>query len=666
MSQNALDQLCVNTIKMLAADAIEKANSGHPGLPMGCADIAYVLWTKFLRVNPKDPHWINRDRFVLSAGHGSMLLYALLHLSGFDLSIEDLKKFRQWGSLTPGHPEFGHTQGVECTTGPLGQGTANAVGMALAAKMSEDRFNTKDFSAIDHKVFALISDGDLMEGISNEAASLAGHLKLSNLVYIYDSNQISIDGSTSLAFTEDIELRFKAQNWWVQKIDGHDHNEIEQAIQAACDQSDKPCLIIARTHIGHGSPGKQDSSSAHGAPLGKEELQKTKENLHWPLDPDFEVPTQVREHFAQCMSKSDKNHQNWKQQIQKQKDQDASWKDSWEAHWEKRVPSDLYETLCQDLPNMPDASRSFSSKIQQKVAQLVPALVGGSADLASSCKTWIKDSAHIESDSFEGRNLHFGIREHAMGAILNGMSLYGSFIPYGSTFLVFSDYMRPAIRLAALSKLQSLFIFTHDSLHVGEDGPTHQPVEHIPSLRLIPNVQVLRPADALESAACWTMALDQQQGPSCMILSRQNLSHIDRSNDFQPASILKGAYVVKETSSEPALCLIATGSEVALAQELSKSLEKKNIDSRVVSAPCLEVFSKQDQNYKDQVLPKSLPCVALELSQPDLWYKYLGPQSLAIGIEEFGASAPGQELVERYGFSIQALETKVLHFLETL
>ncbi|MEZ4704450.1 MAG: transketolase [Bdellovibrionota bacterium] len=662
MTQSKLDQLCVTTIKMLAADAVEKANSGHPGMPMGCADLAFVLWNRFLTLSPDNPSWVNRDRFILSAGHGSMLLYAMLHLSGFDVSLEDLKQFRQWGSKTPGHPEYGHTPGVECTTGPLGQGTANAVGMALAAKMAQAKLSRSDWNPLDHNIFALVSDGDLMEGISSEATSLAGHLGLSNLIFIYDSNHISIDGSTSLAFSEDIAKRFEAHQWSVQRIDGHDHEQIQQALDQAVKETQKPSLIIARTHIGHGSPNKQDKSSAHGAPLGEQELKKTKEHLGWPSDESFVVPEEVRDHFAKLQQRWKQTQTSWEQRLTHTQESDPAWATRWNSHWEKKIPADLYQELLSHVSEKDEATRILSSQTQQHVAALVPSLVGGSADLASSCKTWINDSKEIQKDQFEGRNIHFGIREHAMGAMINGMSLYGGWIPYASTFLVFSDYVRPAIRLAALSHIQSLFVFTHDSLHVGEDGPTHQPVEHIPSLRLIPNVQVLRPADGMEVAACWTMALQKKDGPSCLILSRQTLQGVARHKTFEPEQILQGAYVVWENSQDPDIVLVASGSELALAMEVTLAMTQRSLTARLVSAPCLEVFAQQPETYRQRVLPRAKPTVSIEMTQPDGWYRHLGPKSLAIGVEEFGASAPGQRLTQEYGFTSQALETKIWDF----
>ena len=570
-TQAQIDQLAVNTIKTLAMDAVEKAQSGHPGMPLGYADVGYVFWTEFLNITPQNPTWENRDRFVLSAGHGSMWQYALLHLSGFDVSLDDIKNFRQLNSKTPGHPEFGHTVGVEATTGPLGQGTGNVVGMALASKMMAAMFNTAEHKVIDHNVFAVVSDGDLMEGISSESSSLAGHLQLSNLIYIYDDNQISIDGSTTLAFTENVGKRYEAYGWFVQTVDGHNHQEIRKALSAAIAETTKPSLIITKTKIAHGSPNKQGKSSSHGAPLGSDEITKTKQNIQWSADDSFHVPTEVVEHFKIKLSRVEEKRKKWEHTYQAWRQANPVLAKTWDQMWSREVPQDLYDQLQKNLPSMPNATRVISNTLQQLVAKMVPSLAGGSADLASSCKTLIKDGGEISALNFKGRNIHFGIREHAMAAVVNGMALYGSWIPYSSTFLVFSDYMRPSIRLAALSKIQCLFIFTHDSIHVGEDGPTHQPVEHIPSLRLIPNLQVIRPCDSLETAAAWTLALTKKTGPSAMMMSRQNLDAVARDASFDPKVILQGGYILQEgKNSELDLIIISTGSEIGLAVDVKK------------------------------------------------------------------------------------------------
>lgn len=659
-SKPTISQLAVNTIKTLAMDAVEMAQSGHPGMPMGYADVGYVFWTEFLNITPQDAKWVNRDRFILSAGHGSMWQYALLHLSGFDVSLEDIKNFRQFGSKTPGHPEFGHTQGVEATTGPLGQGTANVVGMSIASKMMASRFNTAEHQIIDHNVFAVVSDGDLMEGISSEAASLAGHLKLSNLIYLYDDNQISIDGSTEITFTENVSKRYDAYGWFVQMIDGHDHEQIRRALTAAIDETGRPSLIITKTKIAQGSPGKQGTAASHGAPLGKDEILKTKENISWTKSDDFHIDSEVMEHFKVKMSRVEEKRRAWKKTYESWRKENPDLAKTWDEMWSKEVPANLYEELLKALPKMPNATRVISNTIEQQIAKLVPSLVGGSADLASSCKTAIKDGGDVSAHDFHGRNIHFGIREHAMGAIVNGMSLYGSFIPFGSTFLVFSDYMRPSIRLASLSKIQSLFIFTHDSIHVGEDGPTHQPIEHIPSLRLIPNLQVIRPCDSMETAAAWTMALSKKNGPSALCLSRQNLSSVERSSSFDPKIILHGGYILQEGKDKKLdLILISTGSEIGLACEVKKELEAKGKSVRVVSVPCVEIFDQQTPTYKNEVLPREVKKVVIETTRGDLWYKWIGQDGIMIDIQTFGTSAPGEKVAEHFGFTKDAIVSKI-------
>ena len=507
-------ELAVNTLRMLSADAVEKAQSGHPGLPMGFADVAFVIWMQFLRFNPHDPQWPNRDRFILSAGHGSMLLYALLNLFGYDLSLDDIKQFRQFGSKTPGHPEYGHTPGVESTTGPLGQGFANGVGMALAERILADRFNKGGMKIIDHYIYGVVSDGDLMEGITSEAASFAGHLGLANIIYIYDCNQITIEGSTSLAFTEDVAKRFEAYNWRVFKIDGHNHTEIAEAIETARGEKERPSLIIARTHIGKGSPNRQDTASIHGEPLGAKELELTKESLRWPKDKPFYIPEEVKQLCQSRVTELKEEYENWQTQFKKYIRKDANMSRLWDTYFKKEIPENLESELLKTIKKYSIATRSASGEMMQVVAQQIPGFMGGSADLCPSTKTYIKNFSSIDKNKFNGRNIHFGVREHAMGGILNGMALYGGIIPFGSTFLVFSDYMRPSIRLAAMMKIQVIYVFTHDSIFLGEDGPTHQPVEHLPSLRLIPNLLVIRPSDATETASAWVAALNHTDGPT--------------------------------------------------------------------------------------------------------------------------------------------------------
>ncbi|MFA7060355.1 MAG: transketolase [Pedobacter sp.] len=655
-------RLCADAIRFLAADAVEQANSGHPGLPMGAADCAFALWGNYLNFNPDDPSWPNRDRFVLSAGHGSMLLYSLLHLFGYDLPLEELKNFRQWGSKTPGHPEFGHTVGVEVTTGPLGQGFANGVGMAIAAKMAAERFNTVDFKPIDHTIYAMMGDGCLQEGISYEAAALAGHLKLGNLVYIYDSNSITIEGKTDLAWSEDVEGRFIAAGWHVLKVDGHDYVQIVVAIAAAKAETGKPSLIIAKTQIAFGSPKFQGSSSAHGSPLGAEELAATRANLGWQHEA-FEIPQEVRDICNTQVEAKKLQYASWQRKFETWHAANPEKAKLWDEMWHKRLPEDLAAQLIATVDGKDGATRALSGTVLQKVAALLPSLAGGSADLAPSNNSDIKGSPAIQAGSFGGRNIHFGIREHAMGALLNGISLYGCFIPYGATFLVFSDYCRPAIRLSALMKQQVIYIFTHDSFFVGEDGPTHQPIEHVASLRLIPDLQVIRPADGLETALAWQVALEKKDGPTALILTRQKLPIIDRgtaSND----DIRKGGYVVSTSSGKPDVVVMATGSEVHVAVGAAAMLAADGIKSRIVSIPCLETFMAQSQEYRNNVLPAGAPRVAFEAGRGESWGRLIGCDGLFIGIEHFGASAPDKALAEQFGFTTPQVVEKIRTFLK--
>lgn len=653
---------CADTIRFLSADAVEKANSGHPGLPMGAADCAAALWGNFLSFNPEDPCWPNRDRFILSAGHGSMLLYSLLHLFGYDLPLEELKNFRQWGSKTPGHPEFGHTVGVEVTTGPLGQGFANGVGMAIASKIAAERFNTADFSPINHTIYALAGDGCLQEGISYEAAALAGHLKLGNLVYIYDSNSITIEGKTNLAWSEDVGARFTAAGWQVLKIDGHDYAQINNAITAAKAEKDRPSLIIATTQIAFGSPAKQGSSAAHGSPLGSNEIAATRANLGWQYGP-FEIPQEVRDTCQLRIDELKQSYASWQRGFGVWHAANPEKAKLWDDMWRKRQPVDIAEQLLSVVAGKDGATRALSGAILQKVAALVPSLVGGSADLSPSNNSDIKDSASIEAGAFSGRNLHFGIREHAMGAVINGMALYGCFIPYGATFLVFSDYCRPAVRLSALMKAQALYIFTHDSFFVGEDGPTHQPIEHVASLRLIPGLQVIRPADGLETAMAWQAAL-QYKGPTALILTRQKLPITDRPADFVPQDCLKGGYIVSTPVVQPDVVIMASGSEVHVAVEASVLLSARGIKTRIVSVPCLETFSTQPSEYRNELLPTGVPRVAFEAGRGESWGRLIGCDGLFIGIEHFGASAPDKVLAEQFGFTAPQVADRIAVFLK--
>jgi transketolase len=656
-------RLCADAIRFLSVDAVEKANSGHPGLPMGAADCAFALWGNFLSFNPEDPRWPNRDRFVLSAGHGSMLLYSLLHLFGFDLSLEELKNFRQWGSKTPGHPEFGHTPGVEVTTGPLGQGFANGVGMAIATRMAAERFNTADFSPIDHTIYALAGDGDLQEGISYEAAALAGHLKLGNLVYIYDDNGITIEGKTNLAWSEDVAGRFTACGWQVQKIDGHDYGQITAAIAAAKGEKERPSIIIATTHIAYGSPNKQDTSGAHGSPLGTDEIVATRARLGWRHD-SFTVPQEVSDICAERVAELKRRYAAWQRGFSAWHAANPEKAKLWDEMWNKRLPANLADELCSEIAGKDGATRSLSGSVLQKVAALVPALAGGSADLSPSNNSDIKGSPSVQPGAFGGRNLHFGIREHAMGAVVNGMALYGCFIPYGATFLVFSDYCRPAIRLSALMNQQAIYIFTHDSFFVGEDGPTHQPIEHVASLRLIPGLQVIRPADGLETAMAWQSALQHNNGPTALILTRQKLPVIARSSAFDKSDVLKGAYVVSSPEGTPDVVVMASGSEVHVAVEAATTLAASGIKVRIVSAPCLEQFSAQPASYRDEVLLPGIPRVAFEAGRGESWGRLIGCDGLFIGIEHFGASAPDKVLAEKFGFTAPQVAEKIAAFLK--
>ncbi len=645
-------ELCINTIRMLSADAVQKANSGHAGMPMGAAAMTYVLWTRFLKHNPTNPRWPDRDRFVLSAGHGSVLLYSLLHLTGYDLSLEALKNFRQWGSQTPGHPEFLHTPGVETTTGPLGQGFGNAVGLAIAERFLAAHFNRPGHEIVSHHTYAIVSDGDLMEGVSHEAASLAGHLGLGKLIYLYDDNHISIEGNTDIAFTEDRAARFEAYGWHVQKVkDGNDMTAIEKALLSAQKEDLRPSLIAVRTHIGYGSPNKQDSASAHGEPLGPEEIKLTKENLGWPLEPEFHIPEEALNRFRKA--------------IERGKQREGEWQERFSAYekaypepakeWNQWLHTDLPDGWDKDLPDFPAdkkglATRVASGKALNAIAPNLPNLIGGSADLAPSNKTVLNGADFFQKDSYHGRNFHFGVREHGMGSILNGIALHGGLIPYGGTFLIFSDYMRPPIRLAAMMGLKVIYIFTHDSIGLGEDGPTHQPVEQLAALRAIPNLTVIRPCDANETSEAWRVALNSNQGPVALALTRQNLPTLDR-NVVAPADGLdRGAYILKDApNGKPDLILLASGSEVPIAIEAAEKLEKKNMTVRVVSMPSWELFERQSQEYRHEVLPSDIKArVAIEAGITQGWHRYVGDNGSVIGIDHFGASAPYQILYEKF------------------
>jgi transketolase len=654
-------ELAVNTIKTLAMDGVEKANSGHPGTPMGLADIAFELSTRYMRFDPKDPHWLGRDRFVLSAGHASMLIYSMLHLSGYDVSLDDLKNFRQWGSKTPGHPEHMHTPGVETTTGPLGQGIGNAIGFALAAQLKAARFG-KPFEAV--RVFCLCSDGDVMEGVSAEASSIAGHLQLPNLVVIYDDNKITIEGETDLAFSEDVGKRYEAYGWFVQRIDGHDHAQIRGAIDKALAQS-KPSFIVARTHIANGAPNAHDTAEAHGSPLGKEEIALTKKAIGWDPDKTFVVPEEVYGLYRERVEDNLKAKAAWEADFAKWRKDHADLSSQLDKFEAREVPADLYEQLLKVLPEKEDATRNISNVLQQTVAEKVPSLIGGSADLAPSTKTLIKKSGSIGPKSFEGRNLHFGIREHGMGAVCNGLALSGGVIPYGATFLIFSDYMRPSVRLSALGELQCLWIYTHDSIFLGEDGPTHQPIEQLWALREIPNLAVVRPADALETAAAWSIALSRKKAPTAFALTRQKIPAVKRDDGWDPKNALRGAYVAQEaTGGEPDVVIIATGSEVQLAVGARERLEKAGKKVRVVSAPCLEVFEQQDAAYRNSVVPPGSRRVSIEAGITLPWRRWVGDDGLTIGIDHFGASAPDKVLAQKFGFTVDSVTERIQAWLK--
>ncbi len=652
-----LVQKAVHTIQMLAVDGVEKANSGHPGTPMALASIAFEIWTRHLRYDPKDPAWPDRDRFVLSCGHASMLLYGMLHLSGYDLSLDELKRFRQLHSKTPGHPESFMTPGVETTTGPLGQGIANAVGMAASIKMLAARFN-QHAPVSTARVFGIASDGDLMEGVSAEASSLAGHLGLSNLIFFYDDNRITIDGKADLAFSEDVAKRYEAYGWAVSHIDGHDHAQIRAALDRAVAETERPSLIVARTHIGIGSP-KVDSSKAHGEPLGAEDVKITKQNIGWPLEPTFLVPDEVRSLFAARAEAGARVHAGWKKDVAALEKKGGAAAESWRKLLAREVPANLLEELCKVAPQKDGATRAHAGVIEQRAAALVPSLAGGSADLNPSTKTFIEGSPAIAKGRFEGRNVHFGIREHAMGAFMNGMAVSNGFIPFGSTFLVFADYMRPAIRLAALSHLQSIFVFTHDSVYLGEDGPTHQPVEHFWALRLIPNLDLVRPCDALECAAAWAYALERRGGPTALALTRQKVANIPRPAGFDPRAMLRGAYVIAD-AERPTMAVIATGSEVEQAVAAKKLLEAGGGERvRVVSAPCWDQFEREDAAWRDAVLPPGLPRAVIEIGVTAPWRGVVGERGLVIGLDHFGLSAPDKAIQKELGFTPEAIAGKL-------
>ena len=649
-----IELLSINTIRFLAVDAVQKANSGHPGMPMACAPIGYTLYKKVLKHNPANPHWYNRDRFILSNGHGSMLLYSLLHLCGYKVALDDLKNFRQWESITPGHPEYGLTEGVETTTGPLGQGFTNAVGMAIARDYLGASFNKDDYKIIDHYIYGICSDGDLMEGISHEAAALAGHLKLGKFIFFYDDNKITIDGSTSLAYSDDVQKRFEGYHWQVLHVDDvNDLSQMNKAIETAHKSNDKPTLIITKTHIGFGSPNKQDTASAHGSPLGEEEVKLTKQNLNWPDDKYFYIPGEVSEHFKEVRKKGEEYEAEWNKLFESYKKKYPSeaeqflkiMKGDFGDGWKKALP--VFENINEKL-----ATRAASGKVINAIAEYLPMLIGGSADLEPSNNTMIKGIGKFSADDRSGKNFHFGIREHGMASIMNGMALYGGIIPYGGTFLVFSDYLRPAIRLASISGVKVIYVFTHDSVGLGEDGPTHQPVEHFAALRAIPKLVFIRPSDATETVEAWKVAIEHKGSPVALILTRQKLPIFDRKKLASAENLYKGAYIIKEAKDNPQVILMASGSEVYLAIDAAEKLQEEGINVRVVSFPSWELFEKQDSKYKSQVLPEFVKArVAIEAGVSLGWKRYVGDLGEVISIEKFGASAPYTTIFENYGFT---------------
>lgn len=656
----------MNTVRFLAVDAIEKAKSGHPGLPMGGAALGYTLWDRFLKHSPKDAFWPDRDRFVLSAGHGSMLLYALLHLSGYDLSMEEIKNFRQWGSKTPGHPEYKHSPGVETTTGPLGQGFANAVGMAIAERRLAAEFNCPGYPLVDHHTYIYAGDGCLMEGITSEAASLAGHLQLGKLICLYDDNRVTIDGSTEITFTEDVGARFEAYGWQVLKVEeGNRVEMIEEAISEARQEEGRPSLVMVRTEIGYGSPNMQGNPGVHGAPLGPEETEKTKKNLGWPLEPAFYVPGEVRAHFYKKAQSLKARRDEWEALFKDYCSEYPEQAEKWESWYSGQVPealsndSRLWEFGEEEL-----ATRVTSGRVMQVLVEYLPNMIGGSADLSGSTGAYLEGRGEFQAESPSGSNIHFGVREHAMAAVLSGLCLHGGLRPFGSTFLVFFDYMKPAVRLSALMGLPVTFLYSHDSVTVGEDGPTHQPVEHLANLRSIPNLHVLRPADGKETAAAWLHILQRRCGPSALVLSRQKLPQLEGSG----REALRGAYIVKKEKGEtPELIIVASGSELHLAISAGESLQEKGIDCRVVSMISRELFLAQDKHYRDEVLPSSVSCrIVVEAALPTGWENIAGPGGVIIGVEEFGASAPGEVVLEKRGINVANIMQKAEKLLSNI
>ena len=662
-----IEQLSVNTIRCLSMDIVQKASSGHPGLPMGCSDFAYVLWMKHLKHYPGDAAWADRDRFILSPGHGAALLYSLLYLFGYGLTIDEIRDFRQWESRLAGHPEYGLTPGVETSTGPLGQGFANGVGMALSERMLSGRFNSGQDKIVDHYTYALVSDGDTMEGITHEAASLAGHWGLGRLIYFYDFNRITIEGSTDLAFSEDVKKRYQAYGWHVLEIDGHDRAAIDSALTEAKKEESKPSIIIGHTMIGKGSPNKENTASAHGEPLGEEEVLATKKNLCYPCDEAFFVPDEVMEHFKSRVSELKEEYSRWNRAFEKWSAAEPEKRKMWDAARDRKLPDDLKDSLPEFKPGKEIATRSASGEVIQALAKSVPYLIGGAADLAPSTKTFIKGSGSISRDDFSGQNIHFGVREHAMGGIMNGISLHGGFIPFGATFFVFFDYMRPSVRLAALMERPVVYVFTHDSIFVGEDGPSHQPIEQLASLRAIPRIVDLRPCDAVETSVAWQIALENKDAPSALILTRQNLPVLDRTGGLAPAEgIRKGGYIIADSGEgSPEVIIIASGSEVHPALAAFEELSGKGIKIRLVNLASWKLFAAQDEAYREKVLPGNVKKrVGVEAGSSFGWERHIGSEGVMISRDDFGVSAPYQVLAEKFGFTAENIVKKTLELLE--
>lgn len=667
MTFTAIDELCVNTIRFLSVDAVQQANSGHPGAPMGIAPMAYVLWDRFLNHNPADPSWPDRDRFVLSAGHASAMLYSLLHLTGYDLPLEEIKNFRQWGSKTPGHPEYGLTPGVETTTGPLGQGFGNSVGMAMGERWLASQFNRPSHEIINHYTYCIASDGDLMEGVASEAASLAGHLKLGKLICLYDDNKISIEGSTDITFTEDVGKRFAAYGWQViGPIDGFDLRDVEDAISEAKKEGGRPSLIICKTIIGYGSPNKAGKAASHGAPLGEDEVRLSKEKLGWPHKEPFTVPSEAKEHLHQSLDRGRQRQAEWQARLDAYRNnfpkeaQQLEWTLSGELSpgWNKGLDS-LFSSK-----DKPMATRSASGTIMNAIAGKVPSLMGGSADLAPSNNTSLKNMGTFAPDNYTGRNIHFGVREHAMGSIANGLALHGGVIPYTATFMIFYDYMRPPVRLAALMGLRVIFIYTHDSIGLGEDGPTHQPIEQLAGLRSVPNLVTLRPADATETAQAWQIALERKNGPTALIFSRQNLPVLDRQKLAPAGGVRRGGYTLWQKDENPQVILIATGSEVHFALKAGEMLAAEGFSARVVSLTSWGLFSNQPEEYRNSVLPPEITArVVMEAGSPMGWEKYAGSSGIIIGLPHFGASAPGETIYDKFGITAQHMADAAMRLL---